>query len=84
MLPRLDLGHRETIALVDILQSWLSSKSSIVKTCDMQAFADIATVDGQLRPALLASIQELTAIGTPAMQARGTKLLAQFTGEHCK
>jgi hypothetical protein len=80
MLPRLNLNHKENLAVVNTLLSYLSGNSSIVNTFVMQAFADIAKADEQLRPSLLAHIHELTVTGTAAMKARGRKLLAKFKG----
>lgn len=42
----------------------------IVNTLVMQAFADIAKSDKELRPSLSAHLSELTATGTPAIKAR--------------
>lgn len=78
MLPRLPLNHWENAAIVDLLASYLNDDSRIVKTFVMQAMADIAAVDEQLRPALLAKLQALTDSGTPAMRARGRKLITQL------
>ena len=52
--------------------------SGIVKTLAMQALADLASCDEKLRSAVQRHIRELTIIGTPAMKARGRKLLAQL------
>jgi len=80
ILPRLNLTHKENVKVVDILLTYFSGNSSIVNTFVMQAFADIAKTDEELRPSLLVHICELTEIGTPAMKARGRKLLAAFKG----
>ena len=50
----------------------------IVKTFSMQALADIAEQDADLRPSILMQLQELTRTGSPAMQSRGRKLLARL------
>lgn len=76
MLPRLALTHEESVAVVDVLISYLSGRSSIVSTCVMQAFYEIAQSDKELAPDLVRHIREMTKIGTKAMQARGKKLLA--------
>jgi len=80
ILPRLNLNHKENVAVVKILLTYLSGNSSIVNTFVMQAFADIAKTDEELRPSVLVHIGELAATGTPAMKARGRKLLAEFKG----
>lgn len=78
ILPRLNLSHDENIRAVNMFLVYLTDNSSVVNTFVMQAFADIAKTDEELRPALLIHITELTAIGTPAMKARGKILLAEF------
>ena len=80
ILPRLKLNHNEKVTVVNTLLTYLSGNSSIVNTFVMQAFADIAQTDEKLRPSLLVHIKELSVTGTPAMKARGRKLLAEFKG----
>jgi len=80
ILPRLNLNHNEKIDVVNTLLAYLSDNSSIVRTFVMQAFADIAKTDEELRLSLRDHISELAATGTPAMKARGRKLLAEFKG----
>ena len=53
ILPRLNLSHDENIQAVNIFLVYLTGNSSIVNTFVMQAFADIAKTDEELRPALL-------------------------------
>jgi hypothetical protein len=75
MIPRLALTANERRKAVTILQSYLSDKSSIVKTFSMQALADLAKQDQALKPEILSLLEELIQTGTPAMQIRGRKLL---------
>lgn len=79
MLVRLPLSEAEQKCVVDILLAYLNDRSSIVKTFAMQALADLAMRDEKLRPLALRHIQELAVIGTPAMKARGRKLLTQLS-----
>ena len=44
----------------------------------MQALADLAEHDQQLRRRVLPLLAELTHTGTPAMRSRGRKLLARL------
>jgi hypothetical protein len=44
----------------------------------MQALADIAEQDAELRTPIIEQLQELTRTGSPAMQARGKKLLEKL------
>jgi hypothetical protein len=78
MLPRLKLTPRERALLLDILFDYLRDRSSIVKTCAMQALADLAARDPVLKSKVLPLLEELTEVGTPAMRARGRKLLTRL------
>jgi hypothetical protein len=75
IIPRLDLTPAERAAALDILFDYLRDKSSIVKTFAMQALADLAATDPQLKSKIFPLLEELTQIGTPAMRARGRKIL---------
>ena len=78
MLARLPLNENELARVVHLLTEWLSDCSSIVKTMSMQALADLAERHEALRPEVLRHLRELTVIGTPAMKARGRKLLKRL------
>lgn len=78
MLPRLELNAAERTEAVALLRGFLADESSIVKTFAMQALADFAGQDADLREEVKAIIERLTRAGTPAMKARGRKLLARF------
>ena len=80
MLPRLELNLQEQQRAVNVLLIYCQDASSIVKTFAMQALADIAVGNAQLRPAILVHLKDLTSEGTPAMKARGRKLLAHLQG----
>jgi hypothetical protein len=75
ILPRLELTPRERLVALDILFDYLRDRSSIVKTHAMQALAEFAGRDAKLRAKVMPLLEELTQIGTPAMRARGRKLL---------
>jgi hypothetical protein len=78
LFSRLELNKSERREIVLILNGYLEDKSKIVKTFAMQALADIAGQDGQLRPSILKQLEKLTKEGSPAMQSRGRKLLEQL------
>jgi len=59
-----------------LLFSYLDDKSNIVKTFSMQALADLATDDAELRSRVVAAIEKLTAAASPAVKNRGRRLLA--------
>jgi hypothetical protein len=50
-----------------------------VKTFTMQALADIAARDAELRAPITERLKRMTRTGTPAMRSRGRKLLAQLS-----
>jgi hypothetical protein len=75
MIPRLRLTAKERAVAVDILFDYLRDHSSIVKTFAMQGLATLASADPRLREKILRLVRELTEVGTPAMRARGRKLL---------
>jgi HEAT repeat protein len=75
IISRLDLTPPERAASVEILFDYLRDKSSIVKTFAMQALADLATFDPKLKSQIRPLLEELTQVGTPAMRARGRKIL---------
>jgi hypothetical protein len=79
ILPRLQLTPKERDHAVSILFEYLEDKSSIVKTFAMQALADLAQSDYDLRELVVPILEFLTANGTAAMRARGRKLLAMLS-----
>ncbi|HKW87163.1 MAG TPA: hypothetical protein VJN21_00245 [Candidatus Acidoferrales bacterium] len=78
LLPRLLLSRSQRMAAVDILHDYLRGHSSIVRTFAMQGLADLARADRNLMSRVLPLIEELTVNGSPAMRARGRKILKQF------
>lgn len=80
LFSRMALTAKERRVAVEILAEYLKDKSKIVKTFSMQALADIAAQDEKLRRPLIKQLEKLTRTGSPAMQARGKKLLAKLKG----
>jgi hypothetical protein len=78
MLPRIPWNKAERRRVLNILIEYLTDPSSIVKTFAMQALADFARRSPELRPAVLLHLRESTATGTPAMKARGRRLLGEL------
>lgn len=78
MLGRIRWSPSERKRVLDILMAYFNDESSIVKTFAMQALADLARQAPALMPSVRLHLQELTAIGTPAMKARGRKLLKEL------
>ncbi len=78
MLPRVKWGTAGRKRVLAVLTGYLDDKSSIVKTCAMQAMADLARDFPALRPRVAALLRELCTSGTPAMKARGRRLVAEL------
>jgi hypothetical protein len=78
LIPRLKLTATERAVSVEILFDYLRDKSSIVKTFAMQSLADLASTDQRLKSQIRPLLEELTQIGTPAMRARGRKILRKL------
>jgi hypothetical protein len=75
MIPHLDLTREEQTTVLEILYDYLHDKSNIVKTFSMQALADLAEKDINLRAKVIPLLEELTRTGSPSMKSRGQKLL---------
>ena len=78
LFSRLELTRPERRTVLKIRHQYLENKSKIVKTFAMQALADLALQDRELKPSIYRQLEELTRIGSPAMQSRGRKLLAKL------
>jgi hypothetical protein len=78
MLPRLRLTPTERRRAVSLMLGYLDDKSKIVRTFAMQALSDLAMQDQTLVPQVMGVIESQMADGSPAMRARGKKLLAQL------
>jgi len=76
LIPRLPLTPRQRRRAAAVFQVYARDRSAIVRTFAMQALADLASVDPRLRPRITAQLRRLTSTGTPAMRARGRRLLA--------
>ena len=81
MIPRMPLALPQRRAAFAVLEAYLTDRSAIVRTFAMQALADLAVVDRALRPRVARQLAHLTATGTPAMRARGRRLLAELGWE---
>lgn len=79
MIPRLQLTPAERRGVIASLELYLRDRSSIVRTCAMQALAELALQEpGTTRNAIADEIRILARTGTPAMKARGRKLLEKL------
>lgn len=78
LLSRLKLNRLERRRAVDTMTVYLRDRSRIVKTFSMQALADIAAQDAELRPSIVRQLRKHTRTGSPAMKSRGRRLLERL------
>lgn len=75
MIPRLPLTRGERRRAVDALQLYLEDRSSIVRTFALQALADLASNNPELRSQVREILEQSLRRGTAAMKARARLLL---------
>ena len=80
IVPRLSLKSNERKRAISLLNSYMQDRSSIVKTFAVQGLADLARDDATIRSTVIEIVREATRRGTPAMKARGRKLLHELEG----
>jgi hypothetical protein len=78
MLPHLKLNSSERAKAIATLRTYLSDRSSIVKTFALQGLTDLAHDDPATASEILDLLHQSTRTGTPAMKARARKLLTQL------
>ena len=82
MIARLDLSAEEMGRALEILRQYLEDKSKIVRVSSMQALADLVERDETLLEEVVATLEEQTRMGSPAMRSRGRKLLARLRKQY--
>ena len=83
LLPRLSYTKEQENEIIEILMRYLSHKSKIVNVNAMEALAMLAIKNHMLRRDVKNTIKSKIASGSPAVQARGRKLLKRLGGaEH--
>lgn len=81
MFSYLDLDKSERATAAKTLFSWIESssdKSKIVKVSSIQALADFAKTDEELKPKVIEKLHEFIDFGSPAMASRSRKLLKKL------
>jgi hypothetical protein len=78
MIPRLELTPQETKTVTNIFFDYLTDKSKIVVTFAMQALTDLAVKNAAVTARVLGAIEELVESGSPAIKARGKRLLLKL------
>ena len=75
VIPRLRLSAERRQQAVNILTGYLEDDSRIVQTFAMQALADLSEGDPELQRTAEPLIRALVESGSPAVKARGRRLL---------
>jgi HEAT repeat protein len=78
MVPRLLLSTKELKLATSLLVGYLEDRSSVVKTFALQGLADLAQEDPSMQAGVIEILRQATRAGTPAMKARGRKLLLRL------
>ena len=78
MLPRLPLNVAERRRVAGRLREYLEDRSAIVRTFALQALADLAADDEELREEVVELLHQAARSGTAAMKARARKLLKRL------
>jgi len=79
--PRLPLTRREIVAVFPTLRGYLEDRSVIVRVFALQAMFDLSLREPSLRIPVRALAESFCRTGTPAMRARGRKLLSLLEEE---
>lgn len=77
IMPRLPLTARQRARCARAFRVYLRDKSSIVRTCALDALAELAAADPRLRWEVEALLEEALRVGTSAMRARARRILAR-------
>jgi hypothetical protein len=78
VIPKLNLTPAEIAQAFDLYQSFLADKSGAVRSFSLSGMAELAALDTRLRPEAIEIIEDRMRTGTPAMRARGRKMLAKL------
>lgn len=78
MLPRLTLDATQAARVMQWLVDATQDRSSIVRASAMQGMADLSRTHPRHAAEARRHIEELTLVGSPAMRARGRRLLRQI------
>lgn len=78
ILPRLSCDREQGKEILAILMGYLSHKSKIVIVNAMEALATLAIGTDSIREEIIRIIKSKVATGSPAIQARGRKLIKKL------
>ena len=76
--PRLECSPSEENEIIEALKRYLTHKSKIVRVSAMESLANIAETNHSILNKVIEIIEVQKATGSPAIQARGRKLLKRL------
>jgi hypothetical protein len=82
VMPRLPLTRREILTIFPTLRGYLDDPSVIVRVFALQAMFELSLREPSLRIPVKALAESFCRTGTPAMRARGRKLLSLLKEEN--
>ena len=78
MIPRLHLRPEERAIAIKVLSAYLTFKGKIVRTFALQALVSLSYNDPKIRARVTKILRDVAETGSPALKARGRKLLEQL------
>jgi HEAT repeat protein len=84
IMPLLPLTSLQRTEAIRLLMGYLEYESGIVRVSAMQALAELSRQDLQLGERIAPLIRAIMKNGTPAVRARGRRLLGQLEAERRK
>jgi hypothetical protein len=72
------LNDTEQKTVIGILQDYLNDESNIVKVFSLQALADFAMKDSNLKERVIKLLEEFTITGSAAVKNRANKMLKKL------
>ena len=78
MIPRFKYTPNEEGLVIHALNNYLSHKSKIVRVSALEALTDLAQKNESIREEVISTLRCHTETGSPAVQARGRKLLQRL------
>ena len=84
MIPRLEYTPEEEEVVIDALNDYLSHKSKIVRASALEALTDLALRNKSILKTVIKTIRFHAKTDSPAVQARGRKLLKRLKSRSTK
>jgi HEAT repeat protein len=78
IIPRLSLARSQRARAIRILRGYLDDSSGIVRVSALQALAELSVHDPRLGRQIVSLINQVMTNGTPAVRARGRRLVREL------